>query len=180
MPRTKHNLEELPRSADTSLADELAAELKHSRLAAQPIIDEYTFPKTNAIRVQVIWDKWDALTDTERTAAILMAYRTAEESDYFDRIALAIGLTVPEACELGLLPYYIIPAVRKTDAVTQEQCAAAMIQEGASTLLDPKRPQLRFSSEESAEASRQRLIAALPKSDDVWVVAKDLAKARHE
>ncbi len=49
-----------------------------------------------------------------------------------------------------MLPFQIIPALRKGDPVTLDQCRQAMIDEGASTLLGPDKPQLRFATEEEA------------------------------
>jgi len=57
--------------------------------------------------------------------------------EFSDRIALAIGLTVPEAYESGLLPYQVMPALRKGDPLTPEQCAKSMLDQGASLLFDP-------------------------------------------
>src|SRR5215212_2915019 len=104
MPRIKRGVEELPRPQHTDLVDALVDELKSGREAGQPVIEEQYFPKTKAVRVSVIWDKWAPLSDEERSATILRAYEQVDKEIY-DRIALAIGLTVPEAYEAGLLPY---------------------------------------------------------------------------
>ena len=84
--------------------------------------------------MNVIWDAWDRLSHEDRTAAILHAYEKAEGREYRDRIALASGLTIPEAHAAGWLPYQVIAAVRKSDPVTVEQCRKALIDEGASIL----------------------------------------------
>src|SRR6266446_5364437 len=91
----------------------------------------------------------------DRTATILRAYEQAEGREYRDRIALASGLTVPEAQAAGMLPYQVIAAVRKGDPVTAEQCRQALIEEGASTLFGEDQPQLRFSTEQEAEAAQK-------------------------
>jgi len=139
------------------------------------LIDEQEFP-TGKIRVTVLWDEWDRLPLEDRTAVILRAYDLAEGRDYRERIALASGLTVPEAYAAGMLPFQIIPALRRGDKVTREECCQAMIEEGASTLLAPDKPQLRFATEEEAEAARQRLVQRLPNSDQVWVITQDVGK----
>jgi len=107
---------------------------------------------------------------------ILRAYDLAEGSGYRQRIALASGLTVPEAYAAGMLPFQIIPALRRGDPVTAEQCRQAMIEEGASTLIEADKPQLRFATEEEAEAARKRLVRRLPSSDQVWVITQEVGK----
>jgi hypothetical protein len=139
------------------------------------VIDEQEFP-TGGIRVTVIWDDWDHLSLEDRTAVILRAYELAEGRGYRDRVALASGLTVPEAYAAGMLPFQIIPALRKGDAVTPEQCRQAMIAEEASTLLSADKPQLRFATEEEAEAARRRLAQRLPDSEPVWVITQEVGK----
>jgi hypothetical protein len=147
--------------------------LKSNRASGQPTIEEQQF-STGKIRVTVIWDEWAGLRFEDRTAVILRAYELAEGREYRERIALASGLTVPEAHAAGMLPFEIIPALRRTDAVTSEQCRQAMIEEGASTLVDPNRPQLRFLDLKAAEACRDRLARRLPGSEPVWTVLQEV------
>jgi hypothetical protein len=175
MPRKKRVVAGLPRRPMADLAEQLADDLTSNRESGQPLIDEQEFA-TGKIRVTVIWDKWDRLPLEDRTAVIHRAYDLAGESDYGERIALASGLTVPEAHAAGMLPFQIIPALRNGDRVTWEQCWQAMIDEGASTLVDPKNPQLRFATEEEAETSRRRLAQCLPDSEPVWVVTQDAGR----
>jgi hypothetical protein len=52
-------------------------------------------------------------------------YEQAEGAAYRDRIALASGLTVPEAHAAGMLPYQIIAALRKNDPVVGSPGCAA-------------------------------------------------------
>ena len=175
MPRIKRGIEEKPRPVNGNLAERLADEIRNNRAAGQPVIDEQVFP-TGKIRVTVIWDAWDHLPLEDRTAVILRAYDLAEGGGYRDKIALASGLTVPEAYVAGMLPFQIIPALRKGDPVTADQCQKAMIDEGASTLLGADKPQLRFASEEEAEAGRKRLVKRLPNSEQVWVITQEVGK----
>ncbi len=175
MPRKRRGLEEQPRTTNGDLAERLAEELRSERESGQPVIDEQEFP-TGKIRVTVIWDEWDHLSLEDRTAVILRAYDQAEGRPYRERIALASGLTMPEAHAAGMLPFQIIPALRKGDPVTLKQCHGVMTEEGASTLLDAEKPQLRFATEEDAEAARLRLARHLPDSDQVWVVTQEIGK----
>jgi hypothetical protein len=173
MPRKKLALDPTPRS-DRKLSDRLVQELKSSRESGHPLIYEAELG-ADRLRVLVIWDEWDGVPLEERTAAILDAFDRAEGNKYRKRIALASGLTVPEATATGMLPYQVGTALRKDDPVTLEQCRAAMLAEGASRLFGPDVLQLRFATLDEAEACRQRLIKSLPKSDNVWIITKDIS-----
>jgi len=176
MPRIRRDPEKTTRSRHPDLVRELVEELRHSRDFGQPLIEELCFPKTNNLRVQVIWDKWDPISDEDRYQTILEAYQQVEGKELRDRIALAIGLTVPEAQQLGLLPFQVVPMVRKGDPVTLEQCREAMLAQGASILFDPGKPQLRYATREEAEACKQRLSEQLPGSEPVWAIAEDVMR----
>src|SRR5437764_11001146 len=126
MPRKRRGFEEPPRRPVTNLIERLADELKAGRQSGQPLIDEEEFP-SKKLRVNVIWDAWDRVPLEERTATILRAYEQAEGRDWRDRIALASGLTVPEAQAAGMLPYQVIAALRKGDPVTKDECRQALI-----------------------------------------------------
>lgn len=175
MPRIRLGVEKPTRPAATPLVDRLVTELKSSRDSGQPVIYEHEFP-SGKMRVTVVWDEWDHLALEERTRIILRAYESALGAVYRDRIALASGLTVPEAHAAGMLPFQIITARREGDPVTIEQCHEAMIQDGASILLSEESPQLRFATLEEAEASRKRLAEQLPGSEPVWVISRDVGK----
>jgi hypothetical protein len=163
-----------PRLQDLELTRELANELLENRPSGQPLIREQHFPRTNAVRTTVIWDKWARLEDEDRIEVILQAYEQVEGAEFRDRIALAMGLTVEEAHEAGLLPFQLTPLLRNDDEVTWEQCRTAMIDEGASTLDDPERPVLRFATLDEAEQSRRRLIDRLPASKAVWAIKQEV------
>lgn len=175
MPRKQLGEEPL-RPTSGKLVDRLVDELESSRQTGQPVIYEQHFGD-DKISVTVIWDDWCQLPMEDRTAAILEAFIRAEGADYRKNIALASGLTVPEAEEAGMLPFFIIPAHRKEDKVTLEACQQAMIDIGASTLATPNHPRLRFASEKDAEIAKQELINRLPHSDPVWVIAQDIGAA---
>lgn len=182
MPRKQIGPESLIGTVKKELAEELATELKSNRESGQPVIYEHVF-RTGKARVIVIWDKWYDVPLQERSATILSAYEMAEGPESRDRVALASGLTVPEAHAVGMLPYRIITAVRKSDPVTLGQARQAMLDEGGSQLLNPTTVQLRFATGEEAEAARQRLIQRFPGSEDAWMIerevtAQDLAKAQ--
>lgn len=173
MARIKMGLEEQPRRTDGKLVERLVDELKANRESGQPFIYEQSFT-TGKIRVLVIWDEWKDQSLEERTNIILSAVEKADGRDYRAKVALASGLTVPEGVAAGMLPYHIIPAHRKADKVTLEQCREAMLAEGASQLFGPNVLQLRFPTENAAEACRKRLIRRLPNSDEIWIVSREI------
>jgi hypothetical protein len=176
MPRKQRRFQEPPRPATDDLVEKLADELRQRREAGQPVVDEEEFP-SGKIRVVVIWDEWERLPSAEdRTATILQAYEHAEGTEYRGKIALATGLTVPEAYVAGMLPFEVSAALRGTDPVSVEDCREAMISEGASHLFGPGIVKLRFATQEEAEGARSRLIRRLPRSEPVWVITQDLGK----
>ena len=180
MPIKRRLFGESPRPENANLVTRLADELQHDRPSGQPIIDQESFP-TGKMRVVVIWDEWDRLPLEDRTSAILQAYERAEGPESRDTIALASGLTVPEAYAAGMLPFEVVPAWRKDDPVTWDECRRAMIEEGASKLFGPDTLRLRFATNEDAEAARQRLIKRLPGSEQVWATLREpVATLRQE
>jgi len=172
MPRKRIGPEVRIGAVKQELAEKLAAELKSGREHGQPFIYEQEY-RTGKIRVIVIWDAWDEVSLQERSATILRAYELAEGPAYRDRIALASGLTVPEAHAAGMLPYEIIAALRKGDPLTDEQARQALMEEGGSQLPPWRRVQLRFATQDEALAARQRLSRRFPGSDDVWLIHRE-------
>jgi hypothetical protein len=173
VPRKRRGFEEPPRRTAGALVARPADELNSDRQSGQPTVDEEEF-STGKILINVVWDEWDRVPLEDRTATILRAYEQAEGRAYRDRIALASGLTVPEAHAAGMLPYQVIAAVRKGDSVTMDQCRRALIDEGASVLFGEDNPQLRFATEEEADAARKRLAERLPNSEPVWAITKEV------
>jgi hypothetical protein len=173
MPRKKLGPQTRTGAANGDLAERLAAELRADRENGQPLIYEQTF-HTGKVRVTVIWDAWEGVSLQERSATILRAYEMAEGADARDRIALASGLTFPEAHAAGMLPYQIITALRKDDPVSSDEARQAMLEEGGSTLVSPETVHLWFATEEEAEAARQRLVRRLPGSEPIWVITREI------
>jgi hypothetical protein len=174
MPRREINPEMNIGTVKKELAERLAAELKSNQVYGQPFIYERKYP-TGKINVTVVWDAWHEIPMQERSATIWSAYKIAEGSAYRDQIALANGLTVPEAVEVGMLPFEIIPALRKSDPITEDQVLQAMLEEGATQLGHGSRVHLRFATQDEAEAARQRLITRFPNSEDIWLLNWDVA-----
>ena len=158
---------------NAALAERLRASLKDQKEFGQPIVYELPL-RSDRLRVTVVWDDWNQMAFDERTAVILRAYELAEGSAYRSRIALANGLTVPEATAAGMLPFQVTTAIRKSDPVSFDECRNAMLAEGASELFEPGAVQLRFASLAEAEACRKRLIASLPRSEEVWLINREV------
>jgi hypothetical protein len=155
------------------LAKRLAKELQGNSDFGQPLIYEQNF-ETGKARVTVIWDAWEGVPLQERTATILRSYEMVEGAKAPERVALAIGLTFPEAHAAGMLSFQIIPAIRKGDPVSAEEATRAMLDMGGSTLFKPDTVQLRFSTTEEAERAKRRLVEHFPGSDDVWIIHREV------
>src|SRR5262249_49233519 len=141
MPRIKMGFSDSKRLPPRALVEKLVDELNNNHESGQPFIYEQEY-STGKIRALVMWDEWKELPLEERTATILAAYEQAEGKDYRTKIALASGLTIPEAAAAGMLPYLIVPILRKSDPVAFEQCQQAMLEEGATKLSKPDLLQL--------------------------------------
>jgi hypothetical protein len=173
MPRRRIGTELREGPVRNELAQKLADELKNDRECGQPFIYEQEY-RTGKLRVTVVWDEWDGMPLQERSATILRAYERAEGTGYVDRIALASGLTVPEAHAAGMLPYEIIAALRQGDPLTADQARQAMLEQGGTPVFNARGVQLRFATRDEAEACRQRLIRRFPGSDDVWIINQEV------
>jgi hypothetical protein len=172
---------------------ELASELKSPKQFGQPMIKEDATPETNSLRVHVIWDRWSDYDPDFRYIAILNAYERAYGKATRDQITLALGLTVPEAVSVGLLPFQVRPAARAAAGPSDEELRGkarrrrteiarersrpsdreyreALLKLGASTLADADHPQLRFATEEAAGLAHEQLKRMFPNSS--WVIAE--------
>lgn len=172
MPRIRVDGLSVLTSPKTGLAEKLATELKSSRDFGQPLVYEQEY-STKKSRVIVIWDEWPDASLEERSSVILKAYEIAEGAAGREKIALASGLTVPEAVAAGFLPFQVFPGLRKTDPVKPEQVREVMLEQGASKLNDADGIQLRFATKEEAEACRDRLVLRLPESEPIWIIRRD-------
>lgn len=169
MPRKISN-PSLQKAASDDLVGALVAELEEPSDVGQPIVLERHMELAHAIHVYVVWDRFAEVDEEQRVAAILRAYEQVMGKDFRNRITLATGATVPEAGDLELLPFEVAPAPRKANAVALEQYHDAMIAEGASTLRNPEKPELRFKTLDEATVAVERLEDRLPGSR--WVVVQ--------
>jgi len=172
MPRIKLNKLSYPSSwprINHKLVEELSQQLRiYESQVAQPLIYEYDL-RGKLLRLIVVWDKWLSLPLEARTAIILAAYK----SQGHENIALASGLTIPEAVALGLLRFRVIPALRKSDNISQEKCWETMRSVGASRLFDENQPQLYFATREEADRMIVELVKRLPGTDEIWTIVQE-------
>lgn len=152
------------------LVVELSEELRENHDFGQPVIREDHFPRTGNMRVAVLWDRWEEVPHDVRVDVIRRAYLDVEGQEVVDKLALAVGMTYPEAYEAEMLPYEIVPLLRKGDPVTEEECLEAMKAQGASLLFPGGKPRLLFASKEEADAGLQLLLRHLPRSEPVWTI----------
>lgn len=179
MPRTVRKSTEPSPTPHPDLIARLVAEMGRTAGGGQPRVEEEHFPATGLIRAVVLWDEWDRVPDEDRVSVVRAAYAEADGPEVADRLALVSALTLPEADEFGMTPYRVVPLLRRGDPVTPEECAAAMVADGASVLADPTTPLLAFATAEEAEACVARLAAAVPASEPVWAVTRDAGRLRY-
>lgn len=155
------------------LVGELVGELREPRPFGQPIIlDDHT-PETNSRRLHVIWDRWESCPRPIRSDVITGAFRRVFGWGRSDpQITLALGVTVPEAAGIGLVPFEVAPVLAKGVPVPETH-RAAMISAGASTLFRGERPVLRCARLEDAQATIDFLQEQLPGSR--WTVIREVA-----
>jgi hypothetical protein len=90
-------------------AQDLKARLVHEwtkkrSTAAQPIILEESGRSNEPLRIYVVWDDWHALSGIERSEIIMDAFEEVHGKDKALGVAVAMGLTPPEADRMGI-PY---------------------------------------------------------------------------
>jgi hypothetical protein len=175
MPRHIRSVPELSVQRE-GLVDELVKELGSPKKIGQPIIIEDP-AAGGRVLIHVIWDEWEGCPREERTAVIHTAYERALGVDYPERIALAIGITVPEAVAMGMLPYWVTPMGRTRQSLSEEDVQAILDAGGSrmstSRMPDvPWLPGVRCATLEDAEATLDHLQRTLPKLK--WMIAQEV------
>jgi hypothetical protein len=162
-----------PSPKHEKLVKKLVQEFAASSPNLQPLIVEEQVPATQSRHVHVIWDAWKDLSDEQRAAVILDAYKQVEGEEVVAQITIAEGVTVHEALALGLLPFKVVPTRKKGDKLPPETYEEAMAEELRHTLLGSRGKELRYARVEDAEAARTRLERGLPGS--TWAVIQEVA-----
>ena len=150
---------------------ELATWLFHPPEKGQPRIIRKTIGRSGLQDLMVIWEGWKGIPFEERTATILEANDTLEETIKTD-VYVAQGLTTDEAIALGYLPFRIEPIVKSSENVDLERIVTAMKEEGGvetSTGL-----QLRFTSLEEAQEVFVRLQKKV--SGPFWMIVQEVLR----
>lgn len=181
MPRIVSGMgTEAPVRGFKDLVMALVEELKSNRESGQPVIHEHHFSRTGKMKVTVLWDRWENVPHEERAEIIRKAYTEVDGADCEAKLALLVGLTFPEAYEAGMLPFAVIPLLRKGDTVSPSDCIEAMRSEGATQLFIGGKHELRFLTEAEAEKASQRLVKRLPGSEAVWTVVGEVGRIESE
>jgi hypothetical protein len=160
-----------------TLVAELAQELQKPRHFGQPIILEKLATGTQSVITDVIWDRWEGCPSELRADIILDAYEKALGAEYRDKISLAIGITVPEAAAMGMLPYWVSPMGRTREALSEKELQA-IIEAGGSRMSTSRMPEVpwlpgvRCATLEDAVATLGHLQDILP--DSKWMIAQEV------
>jgi hypothetical protein len=104
--------------------------------------------------VAVIWERWQRVPAAERGGIIVRAYERSAP-DRVDGITIAMGVSLNEAIGLGLMPFGVVPTVRKGESIEEHKVRELMLAEGA--VETPSGLLLRFPTQESALACYRRL-----------------------
>lgn len=138
------------------VAEQLAKELAGAQTPNGPVIFEIPFEQQDRIDVLVVWDDWSPFTSTDRSNMILEAYKGLNV-----QVVQALGVTYNEAIEQQLLPYAVVPMIRKSE-ISEEDVKKVMLAEGGFKLASGK-VDLRFPTISLAEQAHKRLADDLPK-----------------
>jgi hypothetical protein len=138
------------------VVEQLVKELGGEQTQGGPVIFEIPFEQRDRIDVVVVWDAWKPFSSTDRSNIILEAYRGSKA-----QIAQALGVTYQEAIEQQVLPYAVVPMIRRGE-INEEDVKKAMLAEGGFALENGK-VDLRFPTMPLAEQAHRRLADVLPK-----------------
>jgi len=165
----------------SSKVDELKSKVKQALgiaqtaagMAAQPYVIRERGGIPEYVHYYVIWRDFDGVDRETRSKIILDAVYDEFGAEHGLRTTVAMGLTPPEAAGLGFLSYKVEPTPRKTDSprIEDERYRTAADAEAQNTLMGAGSRELRYATEQEADAAMQRLLKALPGS--YWSVAKE-------
>jgi hypothetical protein len=148
-----------------ALLEQLSSELTENTKPNGPVVFEIPVGPGERIDVLVVWAEWEGLRSEDRTDLILEAYNGQR-----DRIAQALGVTYEEAKEQQLLPYAVLPMIRRGEP--DQDVRKAMLEEGG-IALPGERVELRFPTMSMAEAAHRNLCNKLPRG--YWSIAQTAA-----
>lgn len=166
--RGESNVATLDPARRSKLVQLLKAELEGRGQAGGPIVFEVPLENGKGTDVIVIWGEWETTSSEDRSGIIREAYGPRGKD-----IALVVGVTYQEAIEQQVLPYAVVPIVRRGE-VDPNKLREAMLSEGAVALPDGK-IDLRFPSMPMAEAAHRRLVEKLRQG--YWSIVQTVGPA---
>ena len=147
---------------DGALLAELIAELRSPRANGQPAIEIREMAR-GLRHVYVIWDRWDGCEPESRGEIVRSAFREVHGPDYERAIAVTFPATVPEAADMGLLPFQVKPlAWDEAPSKLQGTARQMLLARGASVLGNPDVPALCFRTAEQATEAIRLLKSRVP------------------
>lgn len=139
------------------LADQLTRELRGEKTSEGPVVFEIPLDAQGSrTDVLVVWDAWKPLGSNDRSRMILNAYAGSDLS-----ISQALGVTHQEAIEQQVLPYAVLPMIRRGE-VDENELRQAMLAEGGIPFGNGK-VDLRFPTMPLAEQAHRRLTDIIPR-----------------
>lgn len=169
MPFVEKTIDQRTKNDEGILA-ELIQELRAPRDRGQPMIEVRSMSRGGLRHVYVIWDRWDECRPEVRAAIVRDAFAAVKGADYEKSIAVTIPATVPEAVEMGLLPFEV--KAFKWIGLNEQLVRGALqalLAEGAPAPRQQQPhalsslPTLHFATEQQAEDAVARLKEAAPK-----------------
>jgi hypothetical protein len=152
----------MPRRSTESLVNELAGRIAAPGESAEaPFILQDRIPQTRTRHVVVIWDAWADRDRAERAGMIMDAYAASGRLGD-DTIPVAMGLTEPEALDLGYLPYSIIALRKNTDPVSPADLKRALEQIGGVQVRKGSLLEVRFPTSALAQHAYRLLLQRVP------------------
>jgi hypothetical protein len=150
-----------------SFVDQLARELRGETTPdPRPYIFEVPMNGPESYHVVVVWEAWPGMSLSDRCEIIMDAYDAYDQSGnpngpLAPRITIALGATIREAIDDGLLPYTIRP-VLPNGVDEDDDLKRAMIEEGA-VQLSGGEWLLMFPSPDMADEVYDRIHERLPR-----------------
>ncbi len=161
-PKTNRSLTPQQRQG---IVDSLQSELSGVLTPNGPVIFEIPLTDSDMSDVLVVWDAWYSVRSEDRTRAIMEAYKDRDL-----KIAQALGVTQAEAEEQQILPYAVLPLIRK-DEMDADVAKREMIAHGAA--VSPNGTvRLRFPTMALAEQAHKSLVDQLPQG--YWSIVQTL------
>ena len=163
-----HRREWLAKRPREQYVDQLATEIQEKVTTdPRPTIFEVPMDESGTYHIIVVWDEWEDIPLDERASIVTEAYAIydagrAPEDAIAPRITAAIGATVDEVIQLGLLPYQIVPTRKGYWGALPEKVRQAMVDKGAIELPGGHDPYLAFPSRQMAEEAFRHLTENVP------------------